>query len=109
MNMPSATKVSIEDKIIESTGMVEGKHHTFSCSKCRAPLADVMVNYPDVDVEWNITAKCGHCGDKSYQQKVYGMFLIGRNEETEKYSRVCDVIDNGNSIVIETIKVKEFK
>ncbi len=90
-------------------GIVDGPHHFFSCSKCKAPLADIWVNHPDESMQWNFIAECPHCGDKSYKQTVYGSFFIGETVEIAKYTKVSDYDISTDPIIIKTVKVNNWK
>lgn len=85
------------------------KHHSFRCSSCDAPLADIEVTNPSEDVVWNIYAECCHCGDRSYTQTVHGWFAIGGTDETLSYTQMEDFDMDADPIVIKTVKVKDFK
>jgi len=100
--------MTVKNKVIVPSGMIEGTHHVFRCSSCNAPLADLMVNYDQVDAEWNIIVECCHCGDKSYQQTIKGNFLVGRTEEVSKYTAISDYDIYSDPIVIKTVKVADY-
>jgi DNA-directed RNA polymerase subunit RPC12/RpoP len=89
--------------------IIDGPHHFFECSKCKAPLADIWVNHIDKDLEWKFYAECPHCGDKSYQQTVYGSFFIGASEKSERYTKVVDYDVTVDPIVIKTNQVKPWR
>ena len=91
----------------QPTGIIDGKHYFFECSNCKAPLVDIWVNYPN-DSVWNFIAECCHCGDKSYMQKVEGIFLIGGTEESQKYTAIDDFNIEDDPIIIKTKQVKPY-
>jgi hypothetical protein len=47
------------------------------CSGCDLHLVSLVVTRTDAPVSNEVVAKCCHCGDKSFIQKVKGMFAYG--------------------------------
>ena len=84
-------------------------NHTFRCSNCNAPLADVRIVDPDADISWDIIAECCHCGDKSYQKTIKGVFQIGMTEEIGKYTHVVGFSDGDKPVIIKTKKVANYE
>lgn len=86
----------IDDKILIYTkqeerhkaGLSDGGHHLINCRNCNTPLVDVFITKPEINIELEILAECGICGDKSWQTKVKGGFHIG-----------IAVVDNNGNIV----------
>lgn len=89
-------------------------HHEFVCSNCDAPLADICVTKPDAKdrqgnpLVWNFVCLCPHCGDRSYPEEVRGLFSIGANEKSEKYTLVEGYDEQEDPIVIKTVKLREW-
>jgi hypothetical protein len=96
-------------KKTEVTGVVDGPHYEFDCSKCGAPLADLWVTAPDADITWNFVAECCHCGDRSYAKEVKGAFSAGSSERSAKYTIIEDYDYSSDPIVIKTHKVKQYE
>jgi hypothetical protein len=92
----------------DTTTIIDGRHYNFRCSGCNAPLADIWVNHIDDSIEWNFIAECCHCGDKSYQQTILGMFSIGQTEEGQKYTAIEEFTLDTDPIVIKTKQVKPY-
>jgi hypothetical protein len=101
-------KGTAKEKQRKITGAVDGQHYLFECSSCGALLADLWVNYPDDHFSWDFVALCDHCGGKSYQKTVTGMFALGQTEDSAQYSKVVDVNMDSDPIVIQTQKVKQY-
>lgn len=86
-------------------------HHLFNCSNCEAPLADIDVSYPNENFQFNFIVECPHCGDKSYQKTISGIFSIGPSPESESYTQIVDydMDANPNYVLVKTQQLKPFK
>jgi DNA-directed RNA polymerase subunit RPC12/RpoP len=80
----------------------------FKCSNCGAPLADLQITHPDDSIVWNIYATCDHCGDRSYEQEMKGLFSFVNNEDTQAYSVIEDINMDTSPVVLKTVKVKDY-
>lgn len=98
-------KVYIDDKEYEPKGLENGGTVLIRCSNCNAPLVEVLITQPKIDVETILVAQCGHCGDKSFQKKIKGGYYLGHTE----YSEYTDVDSEKSPIIITTAGVKKWK
>jgi hypothetical protein len=91
--MPQDT-IQAESKIrdlekVKLKGLKEASHHPLHCSRCGAPLLDVMVVKPEFNVTLEYRADCPHCGNHSYPVEVTGGIAIGLlADEPEAYT-IC--------------------
>jgi hypothetical protein len=107
-----STKLEVSKPNIEKfepTGATDGKHHFFRCLSCKAPLADVWVTYPNPEIVWNFVAECPHCGGLSQKESIEGMFVIGKNEDSEEYTSVIGYDIDKDPITIKTQQVKKYE
>lgn len=84
----------------EKKGLVNGGSVILECSACAAPLIEILVVRPNLDIEIDYQAKCPHCGDKSLIQTIKGGVYTGHTDYTQYTSH--DILPDG-TVLFETI------
>ena len=104
MPIVSVKNPDINDDKYQPTGATDGGHVLLTCSACGVPLVDIWINHPEDDIDWTFRANCAHCGDKSYEKKVHGTYLLGGTD----YSVPESFDDADGVIIVNTAKVKTY-
>jgi hypothetical protein len=90
--------------------LIDGKHHTFRCRRCDAPLIEIWVVRPNDPISNQIIVECAHCGGRSNPQTIEGMFTIEPIEEKGIiYSGILNVDYESNPMIIQTQKIVDYK
>lgn len=67
---------------VDNPTITDGEHVILRCSNCNRKLVDVWITSPEEVVTSTVLAKCGYCGDKSFEKKIKGSFHIGATDES---------------------------
>jgi hypothetical protein len=102
------SNTSVKSESESARVLKQERHHIFNCSRCEAPLADIWITKDVPELAYDFVAKCCHCGNKSYQQTVRGLFVVGQSEEGEKYTVVDGFDMDQDPCVIQTQRVSPF-
>lgn len=79
-----------QPKIDNLTQIQDGGHVIIKCSNCQKPLVDIWLTYKDEDQETTVVANCPFCQDKSFQQKISGIFHFGAVDGVYIYDVLID-------------------
>lgn len=118
-----AKKIEISsavDKERAKFGLEDAGHNILRCSNCSAPLVDIWITNPKIDIQWKVRAECCHCGDKSFESIIHGQFHRGPayvdkqgnyDENGECFTALDEVItdDEKEIIIFNTSKVRKWK
>lgn len=90
-------------------GLADHGNHLLECSACGAPLLNVLLVDPEVDVTFKYRADCPHCGDHSFPLELTGQVYIGSSDYTVWDGHRDNNPDEPPDIVyLKTVKVKEY-
>ena len=67
----------------------DGRKTIVRCSNCETELIEIWVTRPNAPLKSTINTNCGHCGDKAFEVKIPGMFLLGECES--ELTRIKDI------------------
>lgn len=104
----------------ELIGLVDAGHNIIYCSNCGAPLIDIWITNPKINMQIKIQAICGHCGDHSFVREINGQFHYGPayinksgnyDENGECFSSLeLPITDDEKELIIfKTNKVRKWK
>jgi hypothetical protein len=81
------------------------------CSMCGAPLCSVVEKATEIQLVYRVTAKCCHCGNKSYEKTFHGRIAFASTD----YSQATPYPEfdaqgqlNGN-ILVETERLNKWQ
>lgn len=97
--------LKIQQKTSKNYGYREAAHNLLKCSRCGAPLVDVLAIKPEVPVTLKYQADCPHCGDHSYPVEVTGITAIGLHADPdEAHTLWVGMTTSGDIVKLSTKK-----
>ena len=100
----------LADKVdVESIYVYDGGSVFVYCSNCNAPLAELWITRPEMQIKSEVVAECPHCGDKSYITELYGKFHLGQTDYTSIINQALEIETLEDGMLVQKILLKTVK
>ncbi len=91
----------------ELSGAKNHAQYELVCSACNAPLLTIIVTHLNPDIEMNYAARCPHCGDRSFNQKIQGQVVVGHTDYTKWVECRPETSSDGEEVTMFITKVEQ--